>query len=190
MSCVSLQSSSNNLASKYPKEVIYKKLTYQDLAQNFEFPILQAASNLGVSETYLKRLCRSTFNIPRWPYRRLRSLQEKREKLLSVANSSEALVAIESVGSEITHIMKCGISLGEKRKPNSSGVLKKRGRPPKNSNENFQIHAPKSAESSKIFEKYYEHSTPRQDFNPLGLMLQLDVKEVSNILTHVSSWNL
>jgi hypothetical protein len=57
-----------------------KNITYPDIAQCFDMPIRDAAQILGISLTQLKRLCRE-FNIPRWPYRRLNSIQRRIEVL-------------------------------------------------------------------------------------------------------------
>lgn len=48
-------------------------LTYEDLAGVFHLPLPEAAKELGIGSTALKRVCRKQ-NIPRWPFRRLRSL--------------------------------------------------------------------------------------------------------------------
>eukprot|EP00898_Chlorokybus_atmophyticus_P008548 jgi/Chlat1/8695/Chrsp88S09240 len=45
-------------------------VTLADIAKHFHKPSVQAASDLGICTTVLKRLCRQ-FGIPRWPYRKV-----------------------------------------------------------------------------------------------------------------------
>ena len=47
----------------------------------YDYPINQAAQKLGVGVTVLKKYCRK-FAIPRWPYRKLKSM----EKLIDSVN--------------------------------------------------------------------------------------------------------
>ena len=46
------------------------EITFEDLQNNFEFPIKEAAVNLNVSLTQLKRICRDC-GVPRWPHRKV-----------------------------------------------------------------------------------------------------------------------
>nr|ADI46915.1 MID1m [Volvox carteri f. nagariensis] len=48
-------------------------LTNADISSFFHMPIKDASRELGLSTTYLKRICRQ-LGIPRWPYRKVASL--------------------------------------------------------------------------------------------------------------------
>nr|BAZ96195.1 minus dominance protein [Yamagishiella unicocca]BBC28454.1 minus dominance protein, RWP-RK containing transcription factor [Yamagishiella unicocca] len=48
-------------------------LTNSDISSFFHLPIKEASRELGLSTTYLKRICRQ-LGIPRWPYRKVASL--------------------------------------------------------------------------------------------------------------------
>nr|BDG66343.1 minus dominance protein [Volvox rousseletii]BDG66345.1 minus dominance protein [Volvox rousseletii] len=48
-------------------------ISSHDVSQFFHLPIKDAARELGMSTTYLKRICRQR-GIPRWPYRKVASL--------------------------------------------------------------------------------------------------------------------
>nr|BAK20037.1 minus dominance protein [Gonium maiaprilis]BAK20038.1 minus dominance protein [Gonium maiaprilis] len=49
-------------------------LTSADISSFFHLPIKEASKSLGISTTYLKRICRQ-LGIPRWPYRKVASLE-------------------------------------------------------------------------------------------------------------------
>ncbi|XP_026658339.2 protein RKD1-like [Phoenix dactylifera] len=51
-----------------------KALTFEEVSRCFYMPITQAAKELNVGVTLLKRKCRK-LGIPRWPHRKLKSLQ-------------------------------------------------------------------------------------------------------------------
>lgn len=57
-----------------------RTLTYDDLARFFHLPINAAAKELGVCVTALKKQCRK-HGVPRWPHRKLKSLDKLKEKL-------------------------------------------------------------------------------------------------------------
>lgn len=48
-------------------------LGLEDLAKYFDVPIIEASKNLKVGLTVLKKKCRE-FGIPRWPHRKIKSL--------------------------------------------------------------------------------------------------------------------
>jgi hypothetical protein len=115
----------------------FKNLSFSDVAQYFDLPILQAAEHLGVSESYLKRLCR-TLAIKRWPFRRLHALYEKVDRLKAnlddKTDNTRTTAKIYSIEQEIEYIFLHGLkeeTNKRKRNKNTSGVAKKRGRPPK-----------------------------------------------------------
>jgi hypothetical protein len=51
-----------------------KALTFELVSNHFSIPIKQAARELNVGVTLLKRRCRE-LGIPRWPHRKVKSLQ-------------------------------------------------------------------------------------------------------------------
>jgi hypothetical protein len=88
----------------------FKELQFKDIACYFDKPLAHAASSLGVSVTYLKRLCRS-FQIAKWPYRRMSSLKSKRRILLERVGKREAvqhLEMIEEIDREMDRIYQTG----------------------------------------------------------------------------------
>lgn len=48
-------------------------IALEDLAKYFDLPMVEASRNLNVGITVLKRKCRE-FGIPRWPHRKIKSL--------------------------------------------------------------------------------------------------------------------
>ncbi|WJX55912.1 hypothetical protein P8452_41628 [Trifolium repens] len=52
---------------------IVAKITLSDLVKYFDMPIVEASKKLNVGLTVLKRKCRE-FGIPRWPHRKIKSL--------------------------------------------------------------------------------------------------------------------
>lgn len=51
-----------------------KVITFEDVSRYFYMPITQAAKELNVGLTLLKKKCRE-LGIPRWPHRKMKSLQ-------------------------------------------------------------------------------------------------------------------
>lgn len=49
------------------------RIALEDLSKYFNLPIVEASKNLKVGLTVLKRKCRE-FGIPRWPHRKIKSL--------------------------------------------------------------------------------------------------------------------
>jgi hypothetical protein len=116
----------------------FKNLSFHEISRFFDVPITQAAEGLGVSESYLKRLCR-VFSITRWPYRRVRSLQEKIDRLQEsltddpFVNVDHVNSKVETLQKEMEEIFEKGLreSTSKRRRPKDSNGIKKRGRPPK-----------------------------------------------------------
>lgn len=52
-----------------------KEITFQDIQENFDLPIKEAADAMQISLTQLKRICREN-DIPRWPYRKVSGIAE------------------------------------------------------------------------------------------------------------------
>jgi hypothetical protein len=65
-----VSTSLSNVLSNIKKKKKKIEITFEDLQHNFEFPIKEAAVNLHVSLTQLKRICRD-HDIPRWPHRKV-----------------------------------------------------------------------------------------------------------------------
>lgn len=49
------------------------RIALSDLAKYFDLPIVEASKNLNIGLTVLKKKCRE-FGIPRWPHRKIKSL--------------------------------------------------------------------------------------------------------------------
>lgn len=60
------------------------RIALEDLAKYFDLPIVEASRNLNVGLTVLKRKCRE-FGIPRWPHRKIKSLDGLIRDLLSLS---------------------------------------------------------------------------------------------------------
>lgn len=56
------------------------KVSYEDLKNHFHTPAVEAARELNICVTALKKICRD-MGITRWPYRRIASLQHKKSVL-------------------------------------------------------------------------------------------------------------
>jgi len=96
-------SQADSQSSKAGKRGFSAQATLEDLAKWFHEPINTAAEKLGVSNTIIKRLCRK-FGIERWPYRQIRSLNERIEKLetklkeiQTVENAAELLKDLQKI---------------------------------------------------------------------------------------------
>ncbi|XP_057723487.1 protein RKD5-like [Arachis stenosperma] len=76
------------------------KITLSELVKYFDIPIVEASRRLNVGLTVLKRKCRE-FGIPRWPHRKIKSLDSLIHEIQEEANNQEsddkaaALAAIE-----------------------------------------------------------------------------------------------
>jgi hypothetical protein len=112
---------------KVPEKKVYqvsnfKDISFDDLSELFHLPISVAALTLQVSESYLKRLCR-TFNVHRWPYRRLEALRVQiisLEHTFSVENDEDnrhvLRQRINAFKEEMKYIKETGIDNSVKRK--------------------------------------------------------------------------
>jgi len=56
-------------------------MDFDQLSNFFHLPINDASKELGICTTLLKKICRRN-GIARWPYRKIRSLDKKKESLL------------------------------------------------------------------------------------------------------------
>lgn len=56
------------------KRPVPSTLSREVISSYFHMPLLHAAEKLGIGETALKEMCRKV-GIPRWPYRKLKSLE-------------------------------------------------------------------------------------------------------------------
>ncbi len=100
----------------------YLKLCFSDVSAMFEVPITQAAAQLGVSESHLKRQCR-LLGIERWPQRRIRSLKDRMKKLTEAEQTSGTAKKISLLQGEIDSLYESG-----KRSPTEPVLTKRRGR--------------------------------------------------------------
>ncbi|KAJ1403855.1 Serine/threonine-protein kinase, active site [Sesbania bispinosa] len=64
------------------------KISFSDLVKYFDMPIVEASRHLNVGLTVLKRKCRE-FGIPRWPHRKIKSLDSLIHDLQEVAKHPE-----------------------------------------------------------------------------------------------------
>lgn len=64
------------------------KISLSDLVKYFGMPIVEASRNLNVGLTVLKRKCRE-FGIPRWPHRKIKSLDSLIHDLQEEAKNQE-----------------------------------------------------------------------------------------------------
>ncbi|EFC48509.1 predicted protein [Naegleria gruberi] len=102
-----------------------KNIAFNDIASCFEMPIRDASQLLGVSLTQLKRLCRE-FQIPRWPFRRLNSIQRRIEVLQIMQQRSESKNDQKSVAQtqqEIDKLQREVVELKTNPSPNVSSIL-------------------------------------------------------------------
>lgn len=79
-------------ASEYePRTYVdQQKIDLETLREHFHLPIVEAAKYLGVCTTILKKICRK-HGIPRWPYRKLASLDKHIAHLKEAANHQDPL---------------------------------------------------------------------------------------------------
>ncbi|XP_044470797.1 protein RKD5 isoform X2 [Mangifera indica] len=64
------------------------RIALEDLAKYFDLPILEASRNLKVGLTVLKKKCRE-FGIPRWPHRKIKSLDGLIHELQEVGQQQQ-----------------------------------------------------------------------------------------------------
>lgn len=70
-----LDNETSNESKKVERSVKDEKvITFEDVSRYFYMPITQAAKELNVGLTLLKKKCRE-LGIPRWPHRKMKSLQ-------------------------------------------------------------------------------------------------------------------
>jgi hypothetical protein len=69
------------------------KITLSDLVKYFDMPMLEASKNLKVGTTVLKRRCRE-LGLPRWPHRKIKSLDSLIHDLHQVLHTSPFLFII------------------------------------------------------------------------------------------------
>jgi hypothetical protein len=103
------------------------QFSYDIISKYFEYPLIEAASILGVSDTYLKRLCRN-FAIDKWPYRKIASLRRKLDKINSKRRKTpEDAEKLETIKRKLDYTMKNGL-LMEGLTRDTSKIIKKRNK--------------------------------------------------------------
>jgi len=96
-----------------------KELTFEQVSRHFSVPIKQAARELNVGVTVLKKQCRK-LGIPRWPHRKVKSLQKLIDNVqvsaaslpLALASSSFRLVDFLCSLHELTRMERASLSQG------------------------------------------------------------------------------
>ena len=73
---------------------------FSHLLQTFHLPIDEAAAQLGIGVTVLKKICRFQFDVPRWPYRKLVSLDHVIETVKSDVKENPEYAEVRSFGRE------------------------------------------------------------------------------------------
>jgi hypothetical protein len=81
---------------------IVAKITLSDLVKYFDMPIVEASKKLNIGLTVLKRKCRE-FGIPRWPHRKIKSLDSLIHDLqvLHTSPSLFIMTTYQSLSSDI-----------------------------------------------------------------------------------------
>lgn len=72
-----------------------KDITFEDLTKYFHLPINQVAKELGICATILKKICRKN-GIPRWPHRKIKSLDKRLALLEDNLKKEEANTELEA----------------------------------------------------------------------------------------------
>lgn len=91
-----------------------RECTFDQLKEYFNVPLSEAAQNLGVSETCLKRISRE-HGVNRWPYRRLSSVLNQIETLESQPQTLQTKAKIDKMKEEVAFIYEHGTSNYVKR---------------------------------------------------------------------------
>lgn len=89
---------------------IASEITREELSECFNMPSEDAANRLGIGLTVLKRICRK-FGVPRWPYRKIKSL----DRLITNVESGTP------PGETYKHLMKSAEEIRESKKTLCSG---------------------------------------------------------------------
>ncbi len=161
----------------------FKNLSFNDLSELFNIPMSAASLALGVSESYLKRLCR-VMNIARWPYRKLEAL---RVQILTLEQSKsgnclEVKRKIETLQTEIRELRETGVDTSPKRARGLSPKTCRSSNVYVNSIEN-----PALKEEQSNTHQAQEPVTTYYLCPYLPTMLMLDVAHVQYCLNHLTS---
>lgn len=119
---------SNNATGPPPmtENVRGRTLTYEDLSRCFHLPINAAAKELGVCVTALKKQCRK-HGVPRWPHRKLKSLDKLKEKLekeeATAADKEYYKHEIHSITQKKDHIFRSSSTIANSSNVNGSAPL-------------------------------------------------------------------
>ena len=68
--------------------MLFRSFTLKELAPYFDLPINEAAEQLGVCATVLKKLCRNN-GVDRWPYRKIKSINGMIESLQQLIDAND-----------------------------------------------------------------------------------------------------
>ena len=80
-------------------------LCFSDICSLFAEPITMAATELGISESHLKRQCRK-MGIKRWPQRKLKSLNERLQKLQELSQTTETIEKTAFIQAKIDELYR------------------------------------------------------------------------------------
>jgi hypothetical protein len=143
---------------RHVSATVMKTITYENIARLFDRPLVQAATELGISDTYLKKLCRS-FKIAKWPFRRMLSLRNKKSLLLEKGVESTCDQDIQDLEREIERIYQTGVKDDNKTKF-GRGVRKKS--PPSK-----QARKKSNVEKNKLWFQVYNRELTTSPEQPL-----------------------
>ncbi|MCO5557027.1 hypothetical protein L7F22_010582 [Adiantum nelumboides] len=144
------------------------KLTKDELTRYFNMPITQASKELKVGLTVLKKRCR-IFGIPRWPHRKMKSINGLIRNIQDLVKSdagdvnkeaNQVQVAVEELEKQKKEMQECpGIQLPERTKRLRQACFKasyrKRRQALHDHSADHHQDAPGSSNSSSSF--YYSH---------------------------------
>lgn len=134
------------------------QLGFEQLSEYFHLPINEVSTRLGVCATVLKKICRKN-GIPRWPHRKIKSL-ERMIKVLEMTVTSSPEEA-EQIQKEIIkmkrkkeYILKNPLPLNEKLSKDSQKKSIKAIR--------FQYHSLNSSQTSSGEEREHEENNTEE----------------------------
>jgi hypothetical protein len=164
-----------------------KYLSFNEIKKYFDIPIIQAAKELNVSETCLKKICR-LHNIRRWPFRRLSSLKHKLELLNSQPKSEFIARKIDTIQNEMEYIHTTGTSWEDNPSVKKNRIGKKKNRNTLRTAAIAQnvgtIAVPKEKEDTPCFYIEAKSTSISPKTPPLGFHLNLDVSELTSELNN------
>lgn len=83
-----MNSNTSTTTENVTKAIAPQTLTLAELSPYFHLPINDAATQLGICSTALKKICRS-IGVKRWPHRKIKSLDNMIESLQQLIDTNE-----------------------------------------------------------------------------------------------------